>query len=45
MSIKEKTQLQKHLSPIVEHNFNWFYSNEFENILWKELNTMTDTWK
>ena len=44
MSIKEKQQLQKHLVPIVEHNFNWFYSNEFENLLWNELTNMTAQW-
>lgn len=45
LSLVEKTQLQKHLVPIVEHNFNWFYSNEFENLLWTELTNMTNTWK
>jgi hypothetical protein len=44
LALKEKTQLQKHLAPIVEYNFNWFYSNEFEELLWKELTNMTDTW-
>jgi hypothetical protein len=45
LSLKEKAQLQRHLTPIVEHNFNWFYSKEFENLLWKEITTMTSIWK
>jgi hypothetical protein len=45
LSIKEKSQLQKHLAPIVEHNFNWFYSKEFEALLWKELQTMVNAWQ
>jgi hypothetical protein len=45
LSLKEKAQLQKHLTPIVEHNFNWFYSKEFEKLLWKELTNMTNKWQ
>jgi hypothetical protein len=44
MSVKEKQQLQKHLVPVVEHNYNWFYSNEFEQSLWSELNGMIKRW-
>lgn len=44
LSHKEKVQMQKHLAPIVEHNYNWFYSQEFENLLWKELTTMIQSW-
>ena len=44
LSIKEKTQLQKHLSPVVEHNYQWFYSREFEQLLWNELNDMINQW-
>lgn len=40
LSKKEKQQMQKHLSPIVEHNYQWFYSNEFEELLWDELSAM-----
>jgi hypothetical protein len=40
LSLREKKQLQKHIWPIVKHNFDWFYSREFENILWNELTTM-----
>lgn len=44
LSIKEKTQLQKHLSPVVEHNYQWFYSREFEQLLWNELTDMINQW-
>jgi hypothetical protein len=44
MTIKEKQQLQKHLTPIVKHNFDWFYSNKFEELLWSELNNMVTQW-
>jgi hypothetical protein len=40
----EKICLQKHLAPVVEHNFRWFYSQDFENLLWKELTDMISTW-
>ena len=41
---KEKQDLQRHLAPIVEHNFQWFYSREFENLLWAELQDMIKQW-
>jgi hypothetical protein len=44
MTFNEKKQLQRHLSPIVEHNFKWFYSNKFEKLLWTELTHMTSQW-
>jgi len=44
LSIKEKKQLQKHLTPIVEHNFKWFYSRTYENKLWSELQGMMNQW-
>jgi hypothetical protein len=40
LSQREKQQMQQHLAPIVEHNFQWFYSQEFEQLLWKELEGM-----
>jgi len=43
-SAREKKQLQEHLAPVVEHNFRWFYSREFENLLWNELNDMISRW-
>lgn len=45
LSVAEKTTLQKHLIPIVEHNYNWFYSREFEQLLWSELQAMINTWR
>lgn len=44
LSLSEKTQLQKHLAPVVEHNFRWFYSQDFENLLWKEMTDMISQW-
>lgn len=44
MSLKEKQQLQKQLAPVVEYNFNWFYSREFETLLWHELTDMIKQW-
>jgi len=44
LSTKEKIHLQRHLAPLVEHNFQWFYSKEFENLLWQEMNTMISQW-
>lgn len=42
LSPGEKKQLQHYLTPIVEHNYNWFYSREYEQLLWKELQGMID---
>lgn len=36
----ELQQLHEATRPIVEHNYNHFYSGAFEKILWKELVTM-----
>lgn len=44
MSQKEKTQLQTAVNTTVEHNFQWFYSGEFEKLLWNELQGMTKKW-
>lgn len=44
LSMREKQHLQKHMVDIVEHNFNWFYSREFESLLWNELTHMIDQW-
>lgn len=44
LSFKEKQHLQKHLAPAVEHNYSWFYSKEFENLLWGELQEMIAKW-
>ena len=45
MSQKEKTQLQTAVNSTVEHNFNWFYGEQFEKILWTELQGMMEKWK
>jgi hypothetical protein len=44
LSYLERRRLQQHIAPIVEHNFNWFYSGKFEKILWTELNDMVTKW-
>ena len=44
MSQKEKTTLQTAVNSTVEHNFQWFYGKEFEELLWKELTTMISKW-
>jgi hypothetical protein len=44
LSQKEKQHMQQHLAPIVEHNFRWFYSQEFEQLLWQELTDMINQW-
>ena len=43
LSTTELVHLQKNLAPVVEHNFKWFYSQEFESILWKELSSVLAT--
>ena len=45
MSQKEKASLQSAVSNTVEYNYNWFYSAEFEQLLWKELDEMMNKWK
>jgi len=44
MTQKEKAQLQTAVNSTVEHNFNWFYSAEFEKLLWDELQGMMAKW-
>jgi hypothetical protein len=44
MSQKEKASLQSAVSNTVEHNYQWFYGEKFEKILWDELSTMVDKW-
>ena len=45
MSQKEKAQLQTAVNSTVEHNYNWFYSAEFEKLLWQELTEMMNRWQ
>jgi hypothetical protein len=44
MSQKEKASLQSAVSNTVKHNYEWFYGEQFEKILWDELSTMVDKW-
>jgi len=44
MTQKEKTHLQTAVNSTVEHNYNWFYGEEFEKLLWNELETMMKKW-
>jgi len=44
MTQKEKTTLQTAVNSTVEHNYKWFYSTEFEELLWTELQTMMAKW-
>lgn len=37
LSGKEKKQLQKNIAGTVDHNFRWFYSKDFEELLWREI--------
>ena len=45
MSQKEKTTLQTAVNSTVEHNYNWFYGEEFEKLLWQELTEMINRWQ
>jgi len=44
MSQKEKASLQNAVSKTVEYNYQWFYGEQFEKVLWNELNEMTKQW-
>lgn len=44
MSQHERNQIQKHIAPIVEYNKQWFYSKEFETMLWQELQGVLSKW-
>ena len=43
LSQDEKQKMFESAIPIIEHNFNHFYSCAFEQILWNELVSMLDT--
>ena len=36
--------LSEQCAPIVQHNYDWFYSGKFEQVLWDELLSMTNKW-
>jgi hypothetical protein len=40
LSVAKRQQLHQACLPIVEHNYNHFYSGAFADILWKELTQM-----
>jgi hypothetical protein len=40
LSIQQKQDLYTAAIPIIEHNYNHFYSGAFESILWQELTDM-----
>jgi hypothetical protein len=40
LSVRERQQIHQACLPVVEHNYNHFYSGGFANILWKELTQM-----
>jgi hypothetical protein len=42
LSLQEKQQLFCHAGKITQHNFDHFYSGNFEKILWKELSNMLE---
>ena len=45
LSKQEKQELFQACWPVIEHNWNWFYKNGFESVLWQELNGMLDSIK
>jgi hypothetical protein len=44
MSQKEKDSLQNAVSNTVEYNYRWFYGEQFEKVLWDELDEITKQW-
>lgn len=40
----DKQLLYEKCLPIVQHNYDWFYSGAFERVLWDELLEMTNQW-
>ena len=42
---QQKQQLFEQCIPVIEHNWNWFYNGEFENVLWDELTKMLESMK
>jgi hypothetical protein len=36
--------LSEQCAPIVQHNYDWFYSGKFEQVLWDELLNMVSSW-
>lgn len=42
MPIAQRQRLHRAMLPVIQHNFQHFYSGEFERILWQELTDMLD---
>lgn len=42
---QDRQQLFEKCIPIIEHNWNWFYKGEFEQVLWNELTVMLESLK
>ena len=40
----DKDYLNELCAPIVQHNYDWFYSGKFEQVLWDELLNMVSKW-
>ena len=40
MSTEKKQQLFDRCWPVIEHNWNWFYKDGLESVLWQELTDM-----
>ena len=40
----DKDYLSELCAPIVQHNYDWFYSGKFEQVLWDELLSMVSKW-
>ena len=45
LSDEKKQELFQACWPVIEHNWNWFYKNGFESVLWQELDNMLDSIK
>jgi len=40
----DKDYLDELCAPVVQHNYDWFYSGKFEQVLWHELLEMVSKW-
>jgi hypothetical protein len=45
LSDQKKQELFQACWPVIEHNWNWFYKDKFESVLWRELTNMLDAIK
>ena len=42
LTVNQKQELFEQCRPIIEHNYNHFYSGAFEAVLWSEMNLMLE---